>query len=77
VRVVIKAQAAARGFLARRKSKRPVSSRSASKRRYFQDTDYWETLSSKKISMTNLLSKNPKLEVRKYTYKTSGAVYDG
>ena len=76
IRVVIKAQALIRGFLARRKTKRPASSRSSSKRRYFQETDYWETLTSQKIDMHSLEDKS-QLESKNYTYKTSNASYDG
>jgi hypothetical protein len=79
---VITIQKLVRRFLIKCKKRLPTKADKARKLSqvvYFEDSDYYETLSDKRrIPMTDLkFSSKPKLEYRTHTYELSKSNYEG
>jgi len=79
---VITIQKLVRRFLIKAKKRLPTKAdkgRKLSQVVYFEDSDYYETLSDKRrISMADLkFSSKPRLEYRAHTYELSKSIYEG
>lgn len=73
-------QRCVRKWLIKKKKRLPLKADKARKLQqvvYFEDSDYYETLTKQKHKLSELKSGRAKLEYRKHTYELSRAVYEG
>lgn len=79
--LVLKLQRFVRRWLIKKRKRLPLKADKARKLGqvvYFEDTDYYETLTKQRHKLADILIINKqKLEYRKHTFELSKAVYEG